>query len=95
MTICKEDFMEAVSERTNFRVQDVEKIINTALDEIGDRLASGDAVRLTGFGTFDVRTTVARTYYGLDDKAVSRPETKHAHFKAGANLKRAAQGGKK
>jgi integration host factor subunit beta len=41
--------------------RDVEKIINTVLNEIVSALARGDRVELRGFGAFSVRKRPART----------------------------------
>lgn len=40
--------------------RDVERIINTILDEIIDALAQGDRVELRGFGAFSVKERDAR-----------------------------------
>ncbi len=40
--------------------RDVEKIVNTILDEITDALARGDRVELRGFGAFSVKHRNAR-----------------------------------
>ena len=40
--------------------RDVERIINTILDEIIDALAKGDRVELRGFGAFSVKEREAR-----------------------------------
>ncbi|WP_137391066.1 integration host factor subunit beta [Rhodoligotrophos defluvii] len=41
--------------------RDVERIINTILNEIRDALARGDRVELRGFGAFSVKERQART----------------------------------
>lgn len=40
--------------------RDVENIVNSILDTIGDALARGDRVELRGFGAFSVKTRDAR-----------------------------------
>ena len=40
--------------------RDVEKIVNTVLDGIGDALAKGNRVELRGFGAFSVKEREAR-----------------------------------
>ena len=40
--------------------RDVEKIVNTVLDGIGDALAQGNRVELRGFGAFSVKEREAR-----------------------------------
>lgn len=41
--------------------RDVEKIVNTIVDEIADALSRGDRVELRGFGAFSVKNRPART----------------------------------
>jgi len=41
--------------------KDVENIVNSILDEIGDALAGADRVELRGFGAFSVKNRPART----------------------------------
>ncbi|MGI9482698.1 MAG: integration host factor subunit beta [Hyphomicrobiales bacterium] len=40
--------------------RDVERIINTVFDEIGEALSRGDRVELRGFGAFSVKQRNAR-----------------------------------
>jgi integration host factor subunit beta len=41
--------------------RDIERIVNTVLDEITEALARGDRVELRGFGAFSVKHRPART----------------------------------
>ena len=41
--------------------RDIERIVNTVLDEITEALARGDRVELRGFGAFSVKNRPART----------------------------------
>ena len=41
--------------------RDIERIVNTMLDEITEALARGDRVELRGFGAFSVKNRPART----------------------------------
>lgn len=41
--------------------RDVEKIVNTIVDEVADALSRGDRVELRGFGAFSVKNRPART----------------------------------
>ena len=42
-------------------LRDVERVVNTILDEVMDALANGDRVELRGFGAFSVNKRVSRT----------------------------------
>ena len=41
--------------------RDLERVVNTVFDEIGEALTGGDRVELRGFGSFSVRRREART----------------------------------
>lgn len=69
--------------------KDVEKIVNTILDEIVAALIRRDRVELRGFGTFTVRTWSPRPF-GRNPKTgapISIPETHHPSFRTGKEMK--------
>ncbi len=71
-------------------------VINKALDSIVGALKSGDKVTLTGFGTFEVRKTAART--GTNPRTKQKIQIaagKRATFSAGTLLREAVSGKKK
>jgi integration host factor subunit beta len=47
-------------EYPDLRPDDLERVVSTVLEEIGDALARGDRVELRGFGAFSVRHREAR-----------------------------------
>ena len=59
----KGELMEAVYARreSGFSKNHVEKAVNDALDVIGETLAKGEEVVITGFGKFEVTERAART----------------------------------
>jgi DNA-binding protein HU-beta len=62
--------------------------VNAILDVIADALAAGDDVKITGFGSFEVKARAART--GRNPKtgeAVEIPASKYVAFSAGSVLK--------
>jgi DNA-binding protein HU-beta len=62
--------------------------VNAILDVIADALAAGDDVKITGFGSFEVKARAART--GRNPKtgeAIKVAASKHASFTAGKALK--------
>lgn len=66
----------------------VDGVLNAALEVILEELASGSAVNITGFGKFAVKATAART--GRNPKTgepITIPAGKKVVFKVGAELK--------
>ena len=62
--------------------------VSAVLDVIIEALAAGEDVKITGFGSFEVKTREART--GRNPKtgaAVEIPATKYVSFGAGSVLK--------
>lgn len=62
--------------------------VNAILDVIAEALAAGDDVKITGFGSFEVKARAART--GRNPKtgeAVEIPASKYVAFSAGSVLK--------
>lgn len=58
----KSELVQVIAEMNPHLYQrDVEKIVNTVLDEIADALSRGDRVELRGFGAFSVKNRPART----------------------------------
>jgi integration host factor subunit beta len=69
--------------------KDVEKAVNTILDEIVAALIRRDRVELRGFGTFTVRTWRARPF-GRNPKTgapISIPEKRHPSFRTSKEMK--------
>jgi integration host factor subunit beta len=68
--------------------RDVERIVSTIFDEIGEALARGDRVELRGFGAFSVKSRAARV--GRNPRtgaAVSVSEKRIPFFKTGKQLR--------
>ncbi len=69
--------------------------LNAVLDSIQEELADGNKVVLTGFGSFDVRdvraTRVRAIRGGQEGNLITVPAHKRVGFKAGTELRRAAQ----
>jgi integration host factor subunit beta len=68
---------------------DVEEVVNAVLEEILTALVRRNRVELRGFGAFVVKVRTART--GRNPKTgelVSVPETVHAFFKSGVDVRR-------
>ena len=72
------------------------KVINATIEAIIGALKSGDKVTLTGFGTFEVRATAART--GTNPRTKQKIQIaagKRATFSAGTLLRDAVSSKKK
>ena len=55
-TITRADLSEAVYQAVGLSRAESARLVEQVLSEIGDTLVSGDAVKLSGFGTFTVRS---------------------------------------
>jgi len=54
-TLKKADLINEISNITNLPVSETEEIINFAIDIMSDRIAKGEKVYLSGFGTFEMK----------------------------------------
>ena len=93
----KSELVAKVAKESNVSQAQAAAVINNALQSIVDALKSGDKVTLTGFGTFEVRKTAART--GTNPRTKQKIQIaagKRATFSAGNLLREAVSGkGKK
>lgn len=88
----KTELVAAVAAKAELSKKDAEAAVNAVFDSVKDALAEGDKVSLIGFGTFSVKTRVART--GLNPRTketIEIPESKVPAFKAGSALKDAVK----
>jgi integration host factor subunit beta len=75
-------------ENPNFKVREIEKIVDVIFDEISAALERGDRVELRGFGAFSVRKRDARTGRNPRTGEPVSVEPKHVpFFKAGKELR--------
>ena len=92
----KSELIAKVAKDSNVSQAQAASVINKALDAIVGALKSGDKVTLTGFGTFEVRKTAART--GTNPRTKQKIQIaagKRATFSAGTLLREAVSGKKK
>jgi nucleoid DNA-binding protein len=76
-----------VAERSGKSVQETSTLVNATLETIREALKGGDEVRLTGFGSFGVRTRAAHTGVNPQTRAKIRvPAKAHVRFSAGKDL---------
>jgi DNA-binding protein HU-beta len=89
----KSELIAKVAKESNFSQTQVAAVINNALQSIVDALKGGDKVTLTGFGTFEVRKTAART--GTNPRTKEKIKIaagQRATFSAGTLLREAVSG---
>jgi integration host factor subunit beta len=75
-------------ENPGLRAEEVEKIVSTFFDEIGQKLASGGRVELRGFGAFSTRARDPRK--GRNPRTgdtVSVPGKRVPYFKPGKEMR--------
>lgn len=84
----KNELVSIVSDKLNMTRAQTEDVIDTFLDTIQETLSKDEKVVVSGFGTFEVRTRVARS--GRNPRTgeeINIPELKTPAFKAGKVLK--------
>ena len=84
----KAELIALIAEKVDLTKKSTEEVIDTLFDTISETLATGEKVVISGFGTFEIRTRVART--GLDPRTgerISIPQQKTPAFKTGKVLK--------
>ncbi len=85
----KSELVQRIAARNPHLYQrDVERIVNTILDEIVRALKEDNRVELRGFGAFSVRYRKARIARNpRTGEPVEVPEKKVPHFKTGKELR--------
>ena len=84
----KNDLIDSVAERTSLAKSDAARAVEAVLGAIAESLQKGDAVTLSGFGTFATKERAART--GRNPRTgepIDIPASKVPGFKAGKGLK--------
>ena len=89
----KLQLIDAVSAKAQLTKKDAAAAVDAVLDVIAEALASGDDVKVTGFGGFEVKERAARE--GRNPKTgekVAIPASKYVSFSAGSTLKEKVNG---
>ena len=84
----KSELIELVSDKVGYTKKATEEVVNALFDTISDTLETGEKVVISGFGTFEIRSRVART--GRDPRTgedIDIPQQKTPAFKSGKVLK--------
>lgn len=88
----KAALIDRVWEKTQLQKKDCGAVLDAALEAITEALGSGEAVRLTGFGSFETKARKERIGRNPQTKApVIIPASRVPVFKAGKALKEAVQ----
>lgn len=84
----KNDLVTLVAEQTGLSKKDTEKALETAFAVIGDALAAGDKVQISGFGAFETRQRAARVGHNpRTGEQIEIAAAKTPVFKPGKTLK--------
>lgn len=86
----KNELIAKVADKADISKGDATTAVEAILDSISETLASGDEIRLVGFGTFSVVNRAAST--GRNPRtgaAIQIPASKNPKFKPGKQLKEA------
>lgn len=84
----KTELIECICSKTQLQKKDCAVTVDAALEAITETLASGDSIRLVGFGSFEIKERKERT--GRNPKTrepVTIPASRAPVFKAGKQLK--------
>src|SRR5690242_16430810 len=95
ITMQKSELIAQVAKTTGLSQAEAGKAVNAVLETIAGALKAGDKVTLTGFGSFQVRKTAARTGFNPRTRQkIKIAAGKRAAFSAGSALKQAVSGKK-
>ncbi len=89
----KTELIARVAKEAGVSQVEAGKVVNSVLKVVTDTLKAGEKVTLTGFGTFEVRNTAART--GTNPRTKQKIQIKagkRATFSAGTELRNAVSG---
>lgn len=93
----KREFINAVSDTCakagkDFTLADIERVVDSTIDTIIDKVAAGEDVQFVGFGTFTQSERAARNGVNPRTKeTIAIPATKTPRFKAGKVFKDAVK----
>jgi DNA-binding protein HU-beta len=91
--VTKQDFVDAVADRTGMSKRDAGAAVDAVLDTLTSALKSGDSVTFTGFGKFSTSARAARM--GVNPRTGEKVHinaTTVPKFSAGSQLKAAVKG---
>src|ERR1700756_4216299 len=92
-TMGKTELVARMAKQSGKSLKESGEVVNTTLEAIRDALQGGEEVRLTGFGSFAVRTSAARMGVNPRTRAkIKIPAKQRVHFSAGKDLSEAVTG---
>jgi DNA-binding protein HU-beta len=80
--------IDHVAEQTGMSKAQAKKAVSAVFDAMSERLAAGDSIRVSGFGSFDVRQRAERQ--GTNPRTrekVTIPASKAVGFRAASGLR--------
>ncbi len=84
----KNDLVTLVASQTGLSKKDTEKMVDLVFTAIGDALAAGDKVQISGFGSFETRQRAARVGHNpRTGEEIQIAAAKTPVFKPGKTLK--------
>ena len=88
----KTEFVDAVAKNAGVTKVDANKVVASVIEVVTKSLKKGEAVQITGFGTWDVVKRAARKGRNpATGKEIKIAASKAPRFKAGAVLKAAVK----
>ena len=88
----KTEFVEAIAKTAGLTKADAARAVEAGIEVVTKALKKGDAVQITGFGTFAVAKRAARKGRNpATRKQIKIDASKAPKFKAGAVLKKAVK----
>lgn len=82
------ELVAEVARRTGLSRRQAASVVTATLETVADKVASGERVSVTGFGTFERRDRPARTVRNPKTGAtVAQPKSRIAVFRPGTGLK--------
>lgn len=91
--LTKSALAHAVAKENGLTISKANDVVGSVLSNLEKALADGENVRLTGFGSFKVKETKARTGRNPSTgEPIEVPASKRVSFSAGSNLTSAVRG---
>ena len=87
----KVDLVEIVAERASLTKKEAEKAIDIFFEEAEKALIKGDAVKVSGFGSFAVRERAERNGVNPNQETIVIPASRAVVFKPSKSLKEKVQ----
>lgn len=84
----KKDLIEAVADKLNLGKEDATSVVNSFVSSISTASSSGEDVSISGFGSFQIKTTKERLGRNPStNESINIPQKSRVSFKAFKQLK--------